>query len=168
MESLFHTARQPCRVRTDSCSQPWDRMKCSPGSASWFDMQDDTTGTLGLAEVPSDHYSRAAQEGKKKEYTLKLICVPIQGRREAEVGLSWNILHFMLKANTHSTPNTRNRATCPTCYKSIRINVYKIVFPILKAISFYSFKFYGCWSGGHVWLQMVIIAVSFPLSCSLS
>lgn len=42
----------------------------------------------------------------------------------------------MLKANTHSIPNTRNRATTPTPYKRIRRNVYKIVFAILKAISF--------------------------------
>lgn len=31
---LFCTARQPCGARIDSCSQLWDRMKCSPGSAS--------------------------------------------------------------------------------------------------------------------------------------
>lgn len=58
----------------------------------------------------------------------------MQGRRK--MPLSQNIFPFMLKANICSTPNIRNRAASPAPYKSIRRNIYKIVFSILKAISF--------------------------------
>lgn len=72
---------------------------------------------------------------KKPKTTFKLMCIcRVEGKVKERP--SWNIPLFTLKANTHSTHNTRNRATSPTSYKSIRRNVYKIVFAILKAISF--------------------------------